>query len=93
MPTEKSKRARRAAENLFGDLPASRSTAASRPANPFSDNPFQDCATSTPTSGDGLVVRPFLRRRRRRRERVAKLLAAGQAEDGRGEAPPWTGRR
>jgi hypothetical protein len=58
MATEKSKRARLAAESLFGDFPGAntpgttdtsskgptsgkRSTSASRPVNPFGDDPFQ----------------------------------------------------
>jgi hypothetical protein len=57
MGSEKSKRARRAAESLFGDLPTTGNTTASRPSNPFADDPFNNPATVTPT-GDELVVLP-----------------------------------
>jgi hypothetical protein len=61
MGSEKSKRARRAAESLFGDLPATGSTAgstaASRPLNPFENDSFHNPASATPT-GDELVVLP-----------------------------------
>lgn len=57
MGNEKSQRARRAAESLFGDLPATSSTSASRPANPFVDDPFRSPASLTPT-GDELVTLP-----------------------------------
>ena len=57
MGSEKSKRARRAAESLFGDLPAASNTAASRPSNPFGDDPFQSPGALTP-SGDDLVTLP-----------------------------------
>lgn len=57
MGSEKSKRARRAAESLFGDLPATGSTAAGRPSNPFGDDPFHNPASATP-AGDDLVILP-----------------------------------
>lgn len=57
MGNEKSKRARRAAESLFGDLPGTSSTAASRPSNPFGDDPFVNPSSATST-GDALVTLP-----------------------------------
>ncbi|RAS39198.1 hypothetical protein [Paraburkholderia bryophila] len=56
MSSEKSKRARRAAEDLFGGLPAGGSTAASRPSNPFGD-PFADSPRFVPAD-DLLVTLP-----------------------------------
>ena len=57
MANEKSKRARRAAESLFGDLPTTSNTKASRPSNPFDNDPFDSPASVTP-GGDELVVLP-----------------------------------
>lgn len=57
MGSEKSKRARRAAESLFGNLPATGTTTASRPSNPFGDDPFSDAASVAP-AGNDLVVLP-----------------------------------
>nr|WKF56513.1 hypothetical protein HUO10_000971 [Paraburkholderia busanensis] len=58
MSNEKSKRARQAAESLFGGLPAaSNAKAASRPANPFGDDPFATSDRYVPAD-DQLVVLP-----------------------------------
>jgi len=71
MATEKSKRARLAAESLFGDPPGASagsngglgnkssksSTSASRPSNPFGDDPFKGSTSHSPFD-DELVKLP-----------------------------------
>lgn len=56
MGSEKSSRARRAAESLFGPSPTSGTTKTNRPANPFDDH-FADSGTVAPAQ-DELVTLP-----------------------------------
>lgn len=55
MGSEKSRRARQAAESLFGNMPAAGKTATSRSANPF-DDPFVDAGTATPTQDEAITL-------------------------------------
>jgi hypothetical protein len=57
MGSEKSRRARRAAESLFSGLQTEGSTSASRPANPFDNDPFEAVGMPAETR-DELVTLP-----------------------------------